>query len=96
MESFHGNRTPESDVLKVAALKLFHPTVPSVLFGTSFGNCDTVSGGEGNTWVISKQYPGVSFFSVSWPKVVVYCLNCVPDIKSIDKDRIFYYIELTI
>ncbi len=35
------------DGLKVAALKLFPPTVSSVLFRTDFGNCDTASGGEG-------------------------------------------------
>jgi len=35
---------PEFDVLKVAALKLFHPTVSSVLSRTGFGNCDMVSG----------------------------------------------------
>ncbi len=36
----------EFDVLKVAALKLFHPTVSSVLFRTDFGNYDTTSQGE--------------------------------------------------
>jgi hypothetical protein len=32
--------------VKVAALRLFHPNVSSVLFGPSFYYCDTVSWGE--------------------------------------------------
>jgi hypothetical protein len=38
---------PEFDVLMVAALKLFHPTASSVLFGAGFGNYDTASEREG-------------------------------------------------
>ena len=35
-------------MLKVAALRLFHPAVSSVLFGTGFCYCDTVSDGKGD------------------------------------------------
>ncbi len=44
MESFHGYRMPEFEVLKVAALKLFHPTVSSVLFRTGLDNLDMILG----------------------------------------------------
>ncbi len=36
MESFHRDRTFESGLSEVAALKLFHPTVSSVLSETDF------------------------------------------------------------
>jgi hypothetical protein len=36
-----------SFIYKVAALRLFHPTVSSVLFGAGFYYCDTVSDGGG-------------------------------------------------
>jgi hypothetical protein len=38
-----GHGAFESCTLKVAALRLFHPTVPSILFGAGFYYCDTVS-----------------------------------------------------
>jgi hypothetical protein len=45
MKSSQAYEASESHMLKVAALRLFHPAVSSVLFGIGFYYCDTVSGG---------------------------------------------------
>jgi hypothetical protein len=45
-----------SFIYKVAALRLFHPTVSSVLFGAGFYYCDTVSDGGGLRWGCRRMF----------------------------------------
>ena len=47
MESSRGHGASESYMLKVAALRLFHPAVSSIWFGIGSCYCDTVSKGGG-------------------------------------------------
>src|SRR4030042_5317888 len=47
VESSQGYGASESHMYKVAALRLFHPTVSSDLFGPGFNYYDTVSWREG-------------------------------------------------